>query len=238
MADTLMQYSKRNRVIKRVIIIVGSLLLITIICLSSFLIFNHFYYTPFWVNGQSMYPTFNRDARYENGVLIGETGGSAVANSYDIDYGFMDEHKDAIDNIKRFDIIVCKYYLNDSSYKIKRVIALPGETFYIDNSENNGSLYVANSSNEFELINQPIDQAIIRKGSYPDSYATAYTLQSDEYFVLGDNRAHSLDSRSMGPIKKEYILGVVRGLSGRAKIGYDNGELKPVYISYYFPRYL
>ncbi len=240
MAESLLNLSKKRRIIKNVSLIVGSLLLVAVLCLGSFLIFNNVYYTPFWVNGQSMYPTFNKDAKREDGTLLGETGGNAVANCYDIDYGFMDEHADAINNIKRFDIIVCKYSLNDSSYKIKRVIALPNETFYINNSDDKGSLYVVNANNDAEVIAQPIDEAMIRKGNYPENYSKPTTLNSDEYFVLGDNRANSLDSRSVGPIKKEYILGVVRGLSGRAKIGYDNDgtTLKPTYVHHYFPRYL
>ncbi len=238
MAETLITYSKRKTLWKRILVIAGSLLIVSVLCLTSFLIFNKYYYTPFWVNGQSMYPTFNRDAKDASGNLLGEYGGSARVDCYDIDYGFMDEHQSAIDSIKRFDIVVCKYPNSDSSYKIKRIIATPNETFYINNTDSKGSLYVLNSSDTFEIITQPIDEAMIKKGSYPNDYASPTTLKEDEYFVLGDNRANSYDSRNVGPIKKEYIVGVVRGLSGRAKIGMEDGELKPVYISYYFPRYL
>ncbi len=238
MAETLMIYNKRKAIWKRILLVVGILLIVSTLCLTSFLIFNKYYYTPFWVNGQSMYPTLNRDAKDESGNLLGEYGGSARVNCYDIDYGFMDQHSNAIDSIKRFDIVVCKYPTSDSSYKIKRVIALPSETFYINNSDSIGSLYVLNSSSNFEIVNQPIDESMIKKGNYPADYASATTLKDDEYFVLGDNRANSYDSRNVGPIQKEYIVGVVRGLSGRAKIGLENGELKPVYIQHYFPRYL
>ncbi len=239
MSETLKQYSKRNLLIRRIIIIAVSLIIITAICLASFLLFNAFYYTPFWVNGQSMYPTLNKDAKYKNGELYGEVGSTAELGSYDIDYGFMDTHQNAINGISRFSIIVCKYSKNDTTSKIKRVIALPGETFFISNKvEDNGSLYVANQDGEFELINQPIDEAMIKKAIYPSLYSSSYTLKEDQYFVMGDNRSHSADSRINGPISKDWIIGVVKGLNGKATIGYDEDKnLTPISVHKYWPRY-
>lgn len=242
MSETLEPFNKRNVILKRAAIIFASVVLVIAISIASFLVYNNVYYTPFWVNGQSMYPTLNKDAKNKNGELYGESGSSVQEGSYDIDYGFMDNRESAINKIVRFNIIICKYSndSSDASNKVKRVIALPGETFYISNkSEDNGSLYVANSDGKFELIIQPIDDAIIKKAQYPTKYASAYTLSNNEYFVLGDNRSHSSDSRINGPVTKNLIVGVVKGLNGKAKIGYDeNGNnLKPVSVSKYWPRY-
>lgn len=236
MAKPISEYSKKKSIFKRIMAIVGCIVIVASIALASFLIFHNVYYTPFWVNGQSMYPTLNKDAKYQNGNLIGETG-TADVNSYDIDYGFMDEHQSAIENIKRFDIIICSYSSSDTSSKIKRVIALPGETFYINNSDDNGSLYVL-SDGSYNKIIQPIDETIIKKASYPDTYAKAYTLSDNEYFVMGDNRSHSYDSRSVGPIEKEWIIGVAKGLCGRATLKYDeNHHVVIDKVSKFWPRY-
>ncbi len=95
------------------------------------------------------------------------------------------------DSFKRFDIIVFK---NDSNTLIKRIYGLPGETIII----NNGKIYI----NSTELID--------------DNYAYNYTdgdnnitLGDNQYFVLGDNREISLDSRHFGPIEKNSIKGIV-----------------------------
>ena len=90
--------------------------------------------------------------------------------------------------INRWDIVVVK---EDSKYIIKRVIALPGESVaYID-----GKLY-------------------INKKYVEDNYSKSRTndfneiyLSDNEYFVMGDNRIVSADSRIIGPITKEQILG-------------------------------
>lgn len=93
--------------------------------------------------------------------------------------------------IDRFDIVVVK---TDNNRIIKRVIGLPGESVMYED----GKLYI--------------------NGKYvEDSYSLSKTkdfdnivLKEDEYFVLGDNREVSKDSRMIGPIKKEQILGKTR----------------------------
>ena len=77
---------------KKVINIIIGFVLVTAVVLSGLLLFNKFYYTPFWVNGQSMYPTLNGEAKYSNGTLIGEYNSHGEeTNIYDVDYGMMDE---------------------------------------------------------------------------------------------------------------------------------------------------
>ena len=58
--------------VKKILSVVLGVVLVFSVALSILLLFNKFYYTPFWVNGQSMYPTLNGEAKYSNGTLIGE----------------------------------------------------------------------------------------------------------------------------------------------------------------------
>ncbi len=93
-----------------------------------------------------------------------------------------------VGKIDRYDIIVANY---EKEHLIKRVYAFPGETIEcID-----GKILVNN-----KVIKDPY-------GSGKTSDFEKITLKEDEYFVLGDNREVSLDSRSIGPIKNKDILG-------------------------------
>ena len=95
--------------------------------------------------------------------------------------------------IERNDVITVTR--DDGTKIIKRVVALPGETVQITN----GLLYINGEAQvtKFENMNDP--------GCAKDPI----TLKSDEYFVLGDNRNNSADSRMHGPIRKDQIIGKV-----------------------------
>lgn len=99
---------------------------------------------------------------------------------------------------KRFEIIVFPFEHKDETYYIKRVIGLPGETVRIDE---NGVIYI----NEKELSENYGAEVIEDPGLALESI----TLGPGEFFVLGDNRNHSSDSRvpSVGLIHKEDIIG-------------------------------
>lgn len=97
-------------------------------------------------------------------------------------------------DIRRFDVIV--FQLNDD-YLIKRVIGLPGDRITVEN----GTLFVNG-----ERVNEPYLE---------DSYVQAFSqeqfqtyITEDTYFVMGDNRDNSMDSRKLGTIAKEQIVGV------------------------------
>ena len=90
---------------------------------------------------------------------------------------------------ERFDVVVFDY--QDGRYFIKRVIALPGETIEIKDNK----IYING-----EILDEDFGYGITYN-------IDAITLGSDEYFLLGDNRIISLDSRSFGPISKKEILG-------------------------------
>ena len=99
---------------------------------------------------------------------------------------------------KANDVIVFLPNGNEKSpYDVKRVIGVPGDTVQIKN----GRIYV--NGTEFT---EKVDVAAIEDAGLA---ADAVTLGDDEYFVLGDNRNNSEDSRyaNIGNIKREYIIG-------------------------------
>lgn len=214
--DTSNNKSINNRkILERVLTIILVIFLVLCFGVCGVLIYQKRYLTSFWVNGQSMYPTLNKNITDMDGNEYGADGGGIHGEgAKNVDYGVMDCHKSAINRIKRFDIVVCNYSQNDSSDKIKRVIGLPGETmrFIASSDEHNGELQIKNRNGEYKVVNQPLDQSIIQSGYYSEiGNNIEYILGSDEYFVVGDNRAlgKSNDSRSVGPIKKEFIVGKV-----------------------------
>lgn len=99
---------------------------------------------------------------------------------------------------KRGDIIVFLPNGNEKShYYVKRVIGVPGDTVLIQN----GAVYING-----EVYKEEIEVAAIEEAGLASE---EITLDSDEYFVLGDNRNNSEDSRyaNIGNIKKDYIIG-------------------------------
>ena len=99
---------------------------------------------------------------------------------------------------ERYDIIVFPFQYEKNTYYIKRIIGLPGEKVRIDSD---GVIYI----NGKELTEYYGKEIIADPGSARDEI----TLGHDEYFVMGDNRNNSTDSRdsSVGNIRKKDILG-------------------------------
>lgn len=95
--------------------------------------------------------------------------------------------------IKRFDIIVIKF---QNEHIIKRVIGLPGETVKYEDKK----LYVNN-----QIIDDVIDNETSDFSTY--DLTSNGIIPKDMYFVLGDNRNNSADSRTIGLIDKKDILG-------------------------------
>lgn len=98
----------------------------------------------------------------------------------------------------RFDIVVFPYKYEKNTFYIKRVIGLPGESVRIDPD---GSIYIND-----ELLEEAYGREVIEDAGIA---GTTVHLASDEYFVLGDNRNYSSDSRDpgIGPIKRDDIIG-------------------------------
>ncbi len=101
---------------------------------------------------------------------------------------------------QRFDVIVFPFKYQKDTYYIKRIIGLPGETVMIDKS---GNIYI-----DGEILVESYGREIINMNKIGLA-AEPITLGPDEYFVLGDNRNHSSDSRvvEVGNIKRDEIIG-------------------------------
>lgn len=133
-------------------------------------------------------------------------GASMEPNFYDHEYLIIDELSYRLREPLRGEIVVFRYPRDESQFFIKRIIGLPGETVEITDAH----VVIYNEEN-------PNGKAL-DEDAYLDGALTQgkkkITLAADEYYVLGDNRDESLDSRSFGPVKKEEFIGRVwvRGL--------------------------
>ena len=192
------------------------LALTVVIVVSATSIFNNYYYESVYVSGSSMNPTFV---------------GNGASEKLGSDYGTIDKSSGAKRNIKRYQIVTT-YYPGENpeyaSYKIKRVLAKPGETFKIENND----LYVYNpvSKSWGDKLDMPFNRNLFNTIK---NYNVT-TLKDDEYFLAGDNWANSYDSFNVGPIKYDLLVGVVVKMQGRCTV--DNGRVteKEPYAARYF----
>lgn len=139
----------------------------------------YFLIQPFYVKGASMEPSF-----------------------YDHEYLVIDELTYRFNAPERGDIVVFRYPADPSQYFIKRVIGLPGETVEVSD----GEVRVYNDAHPNGIA---LDESIYLPEEYLSAGKRTVTLRSDEFFVMGDNRPASLDSRYFGPVKKSAIVGRV-----------------------------
>ena len=115
------------------------------------------------------------------------------------EYLIVDQVSYRFNKPERGDVIVFKYPNDTRQFFIKRVVGLPGERIKIDGTE----VTIFNETfPEGTVLDEPYIKSKSRHGSKPD-----ITLSNSEYYVLGDNRLESSDSRSWGPLRKELIIG-------------------------------
>ena len=138
---------------------------------------------PYIVEGLSMFPTF-----------------------HDRDYLLVDKISYRVHSPHRGDVIVFKYPKDETYNYVKRIIGLPGDKIRIQDSK----VYVIDSAHpDGVAISEPYVSP--NNTTLPDSGSgqSEFTVPADSYFVLGDNRMGSSDSRNWGEVPKKDLIGRV-----------------------------
>ena len=102
-------------------------------------------------------------------------------------------------NPQRFDVVICRYPGRGDTNFVKRVVGLPGDTIEI----RDGYLYINGDRYEEPYISDEYRSGRLNTFG-------PYTVPEGEYFVMGDHRNNSNDSRSQGTISRDMIIGHVR----------------------------
>jgi len=139
----------------------------------------YFLFKPFYVRGASMEPNF-----------------------FDKEYLIIDEITYRWREPQRGEIIVFRYPGNRKEYFLKRIIALPGERVKIKN----GGITIYNQEYPDGFV---LDENIYLPPGLQNKPDVSYTLDNQHYFVMGDNRGSSFDSRYFGPVNKSEVVGRV-----------------------------
>lgn len=187
---------------KKISTFLSSVFFVLLILLGGGIIFHNVYFTPVKIVGSSMEPNLQNQQ-----------------------FGIMDTSTLAKDGINRFDVIIIQQYPNIDRYIIKRVIGLPGEEVLLNTHEGLlGQLFIDGSF---------VDQSFIAYEDYEEvtcaqpnaiGCAVAITLEDGQYFVMGDNRGASYDSRVIGPIESAQIIGVLFAIEGHCAEGTSTSD--------------
>ncbi|MFR6071616.1 MAG: signal peptidase I [Faecalitalea cylindroides] len=153
----------------------------TFLICSLIVIFIHtFLFSPKQVSGRSMHPTLQNHQKGVTNVLNANING-----------------------IQRYDIVVAKIIENnETSEVIKRVIGMPNDTI----SCKDEVIYINGEPLDEPYLNTSYKDDWVSKNYYFTKNFSEVKLGEDEYFLMGDNRPLSQDSRDFGPVKKEQIL--------------------------------
>ena len=166
--------------LKNFFIFIFELIKIVVISLVIIIPIRYFLIQPFYVKGASMEPNF-----------------------HDHEYLIIDEITYRFHEPRRGDIMVFRYPRNPQEYFIKRLIGLPGEEVQI----REGKVVVYNKDNPEGIV---LDEPYLSDGVKTYGLTEEKVNLSDkEYFVLGDNRNSSKDSRSFGPVNRSFVTGRV-----------------------------
>lgn len=127
------------------------------------------------------------------------SGSSMYPTFYNGDYILTDKLTYRLGPPKHGDVIVLENPKDESQDFIKRIIGVPGDSIMIQN-------------NQVYLNRKPLDENYLPSGTVTQGGAflpegTTYTLGQDQYFVMGDNRSHSSDSREWGTVTRKEIVG-------------------------------
>lgn len=122
-------------------------------------------------------------------------------NFYDGNYLIVDEITYRLRQPERDEVVVFKYPRDPKQYFIKRIVGLPNERVEIKDQKI--KIYSSDSPNGREVSENYLPKDIVTKGN------VTIQLGAKEYFVLGDNRPFSSDSRYWGPVSSDLIIGRV-----------------------------
>lgn len=168
---------------KKFFLFVWEITKVVAISLAIILPVRYFLIQPFYVKGASMEPSF-----------------------HDHEYLIIDEISYRFEEPQRGQVVVFRYPRNPQEYFIKRIIGLPDEKIQIKNGEI--KIFNAEYPEGFMLDERYLLTDLATYDQY-DQNEAPIIIGPDEYFVLGDNRNASKDSRSFGPVNKSLITGKV-----------------------------
>jgi signal peptidase I len=164
---------------KRLLRWVGELIQVAALVTAIVVPIRYFLIQPFYVKGASMEPNF-----------------------YDHEYLIIDEISYRFRDPQRGEISVFRYPNDPSQFFIKRIIGLPGDTVEV----NDGAVSVKPAGSDKTTV---LDENSYLASDVMTAGHKTVTLAPDEYFVLGDNRGASLDSRIFGEVPRKNIVGRV-----------------------------
>jgi len=127
-------------------------------------------------------------------IVSGESMSPTFENG---EYLIVDELTYRLDAPKRGDVVIFRYPRNPKEFFIKRIIGLPGETVSIQG----GAVSVTEADGTIQTLSEPYVKNI---GNGPD---TTYVVDQNSYFVMGDNRPESSDSRIWGLMPRDNLIG-------------------------------
>jgi len=164
---------------KKIFIFIWETVKIVIISLAIIIPVRYYLIQPFFVRGASMMPNFDSGQ-----------------------YLVIDEISYRFEEPERGEVVVFKYPLDTSQYYIKRIVGLPGETVEIKD----GQVIIYNQDYPQGMV---LDESSYLAANTITWGETKIELSQDEYFVLGDNRQASSDSRRWGELAEKNIIGRV-----------------------------
>lgn len=183
-------------------------------------------FTPVYIDGISMAPTLNN---FDNHAYV--------------EFGLMDERPRTKAKIGRGDIIVFDRNTSGEGAPdllIKRVIALPNETILINDNVEGDQVYITPVSAPQFVLDEPYlkgnaNYSTAAPNDLGNGVHAPLTLGDNAYYLMGDNRANSHDSRKLGAINFSYVRGrllVIQGYAEGVKTG-TNGKAELINRHYY-----
>lgn len=153
---------------------------VAVVAVAAVFLIRSFIVQPFLVSGASMAPNFS-----------------------DGDYLLIDEVTYRFRTPERGEVVVFRSPTDPSVYFIKRIIGLPGEKVEI----RGGRIYIYNDAQPDGFT---LDEPYLPKHAVTAGAISRVSLSGGEYFLMGDNRNFSFDSRSWGALGSDKIIGLVR----------------------------